>query len=294
MAGEKGTVLVIGATGQQGGAAARQLLEHGWPVDAFVRDPESPSAMALRAAGARLVVGDLDDAAALRSALAGAYGLFLMLSPMEGVHITDAGIAAEERRGLLIAELAGQAHIQHLVYSSVKGAGEETGVGYYAPKERIEQRIAALGLPATVLRPVFFMDNFNTFNRPVFDDGGLVLNIAVREDISLPLIAVRDIGAFAALAFDDPDRYLGSTLALAGDRRTPPEMAEIFGRAAQLPARSRRTPIEQVRAFDQHVASMFAHFNENTDAPIDIGRLREYHPGLLTLADWLELTGWKP
>ncbi|NUT43750.1 MAG: NmrA family NAD(P)-binding protein, partial [Thermoactinospora sp.] len=48
-------VLVIGATGQQGGAAARQLLRRDRPVRAFVRDPEAPAARALREAGAALV-----------------------------------------------------------------------------------------------------------------------------------------------------------------------------------------------------------------------------------------------
>lgn len=48
MADHQGPVLVIGATGQQGGAAARHLLEHGRTVDALVRDLDSPAAKALQ------------------------------------------------------------------------------------------------------------------------------------------------------------------------------------------------------------------------------------------------------
>ncbi|HEX5288118.1 MAG TPA: NmrA family NAD(P)-binding protein, partial [Streptosporangiaceae bacterium] len=51
MAGLQDSVLVIGGTGQQGGAAARHLLAGGWPVRALVRDPESAGARALRRAG---------------------------------------------------------------------------------------------------------------------------------------------------------------------------------------------------------------------------------------------------
>ena len=65
MADRKGPVLVIGATGQQGGATARHLLERGRTVRALVRDPASPAAMALGRAGADLVMGDLDDPSSL-------------------------------------------------------------------------------------------------------------------------------------------------------------------------------------------------------------------------------------
>jgi nucleoside-diphosphate-sugar epimerase len=69
MADRKGPVLVIGATGQQGGATARHLLERDRMVRALVRDPASPAARALRRAGADLVVGDLDDPASLLTAM---------------------------------------------------------------------------------------------------------------------------------------------------------------------------------------------------------------------------------
>ncbi|MFI9509761.1 NmrA/HSCARG family protein [Nocardia sp. NPDC052566] len=294
MTGGTGPVLVIGATGQQGTATSRQLLERGWQVRAFVRDPESAAALALRDAGAELVAGDLDDHASLRAAMDGAHGVFLMLTMMTGVHITDAGIEAEKRRGAAVAELAKESGIAHLVYTSLKGAGEDTGVPYYAAKKFIEARIAELELPATVLRPTFFMDNFNSFNRPVVVDGELVLNLAVRPDIPMSLISVADIGAFAAIAFDRPDEFLGRTVALAGDRLTPPQIAETLGRVADLPARSNEVPNEQVAAFDENVGKMFAYFNGGTDTAVDTAALRVHHPDLLSLESWLRATSWKP
>lgn len=68
--------LVIGATGQQGGATARHLLSRGWQVRALVRDPESPAAR--RLAGAELAVGDLGDAASLERAMRGVDAVFSM------------------------------------------------------------------------------------------------------------------------------------------------------------------------------------------------------------------------
>jgi uncharacterized protein YbjT (DUF2867 family) len=59
-------VLVTAATGNQGGATARALLANGSTVRVLVRNPEAPNAKALAAAGAQVVVGDLDDLASLR------------------------------------------------------------------------------------------------------------------------------------------------------------------------------------------------------------------------------------
>ncbi|KOU61536.1 NmrA family transcriptional regulator [Streptomyces sp. MMG1533] len=294
MADRRGQVLVIGATGQQGGATARQLLERGRPVKALVRDPHSPPARALRAAGADLVVGDLDDPVSLRKAMRGSQGVFLVLTMMVGPRISPEGVVAEERRGKAVADLAGELGIEHLVYSSLNGAAAHSGIPYYESKRRIEEHLRSLGLPATILRPVSFMDNFATYNRPVLENGELVLGLAVRPQIPMPLIAVRDIGAFAAIAFDRPEHFLGRTVEIAGDILTPPLIAETLGRHCGLPARLRQVPVEQIRAFDEQLAKMFEFFNERPAPVPDIAALREHHPGLMTLGAWLRSTGWKP
>ncbi|TMR88334.1 NmrA/HSCARG family protein [Nonomuraea basaltis] len=294
MAGRQGPVLVIGATGQQGGAAARELLDRGWEVRALVRDPGSPAAGELGSAGATLVTGDLDDVGSLRAAMDGAHGVFLVLTMLTGAKVTPDGVAAEERRGKAVADLVAESGVAHLVYSSISGAGLITGIPYYDSKVAIEEHIRSLGLPATVLRPVMFMENFTTLTRPVVDDGELVVSLAVRPEARIRLIAARDIGAFAAIAFDQPGRFVGRHLEIAGDCRTGPAIAEAFGRACGLPARFSRTPIEKLRAFDEQVARMFEWIGERTDDEPDLPSLRAIHPRLMTLETWLDETGWKP
>jgi uncharacterized protein YbjT (DUF2867 family) len=281
-----GPVLVIGATGNQGGAAARALAERGWPVRAFVRDADAPAARALRATGAELVTGDLDDLASLRAALRGVHGVFLALTMMTGPTVTAAGVAGEERRGRAVADLAADAGVGHLVYSSIAGADRSTGVSYIESKARIEAHIGALGLPATVLRPVSFMENFASFNRPVIDEGGLTLQLALRPVTRLAMIAARDIGTFAAIVFDRPARFLGASVEIAGDVLTGPEIAQVLGRAYGRPVRFRQLPIEQLRAFDPEVAAMFEWVDGRTGGEPDLSELRALHPGLLTLAAW--------
>jgi uncharacterized protein YbjT (DUF2867 family) len=294
MADRNGPVLVIGATGQQGGATARHLLARGLPVHALVRDTDAPAAKSLREAGAVLVAGDLDDEMSLRAAMDRVQGVFLVLTMMVGPRISAEGVAAEERRGKAVAEMAAQSGVEHLVYSSLNGAGAHSGIPYYQSKERIEERIRALGSPATILRPVSFMDNFATYNRPTLENGELVLGLAVRPEIPMQLIAVDDIGAFAALAFDRPDRFAGRTLEIAGEALTPPEIAQTFGRVCGVPARFRQVPIEQIRAFDEQLAMMFTFFNERPNPLPDFSALRADHPALMTLETWLRTTRWKP
>lgn len=122
MGADERPVLVIGATGHQGGAAARHLLAAGWSVRALVRNGGAPAARALRAAGATLAVGDLDEPATVRAALDGAARVFLALNMMVGPRISAPAVVTERRRGEAVAELAARAGIEHLVYSSISGA----------------------------------------------------------------------------------------------------------------------------------------------------------------------------
>jgi uncharacterized protein YbjT (DUF2867 family) len=195
-------------------------------------------------------------------------------------------VAGEERRGRMVADLAADAGVGHLVYSSIAGADQPTGVSYMESKARIEAHIRTLGLPATVLRPVSFMDNFASFNRPVIGEGGLTLQLALRPMTRLPMIAARDIGVFAAIAFDRPARFLGAPVEIAGDVLTGPEIAQVLGRAYGRPVRFRHLPIEQLRGFDPEVAAMFEWFDRRTGGEPDLPELRALHPGLLTLAAW--------
>lgn len=185
MTDQAGPVLVIGATGQQGGAAARALLGRGRAVRAFVRDDNKAAARLLHEAGADLAPGDLDDPGSVRAAMSSVSGVFLALTMMTGPRVTPEGVAAEERRGKAVASLAAEAAIGHLVYSSIGGAGQHTGIPHIESKTRIEEHIRELGLPATILRPASFMDNFASFNRPALDDGQLVISLARRSRSSV-------------------------------------------------------------------------------------------------------------
>lgn len=160
------TILVTGATGQQGGAVTRHLLAGGWRLRALIRDPEKPAARALAENRVELVQGDLNDRASLNRALKGVYGVF----SMQNFWLPDVGAEGEVRQGKTIADAATAAGVQHFVYTSVGAAHRGMGQAHFASKWEIEQHIRALGLPATILRPVSFMENYN-WSRPQILNG---------------------------------------------------------------------------------------------------------------------------
>lgn len=133
------TVLVTGATGNQGGAVARKLLERGHRVRAFTRSGRSPAAHDLERLGAEIATGNLEDRAALAAAAEGADAVFAMATPFE------AGPDAEVRQGANIFAAAEQVGVRHLVYSSVASAREETGIPHFESKAKLERRLAGSG-----------------------------------------------------------------------------------------------------------------------------------------------------
>ncbi|MFI9049783.1 NmrA family NAD(P)-binding protein [Streptomyces sp. NPDC053427] len=277
------TVLVTGATGRQGGAAAARLLADGWRVRVLVREGRRAAVGALAGAGAEVVIGDLDDPASLAAAAEGAYGVF-------GVTPDDADLDREMRRGDNLATAAATAGVRHFVFASVGGAERPSGIGYWAAKRAVEERIAALGLPATVLRPVRFMENHTIPGLPLggITDQGELIHL-FPPDVPVQLVATRDIGVFAALAFARPETYLGRALELAGDELTSRQvvglLSEFTGRPvtyrqASPPASAPLSP-EATRAFADPAGLWRA----------DIPALRALHPGLMDFRTWLTTGG---
>jgi len=149
---QKLTVVVTGATGQQGGAVVKTLIERGHEIRAVTRNIESAKARTLAEAGVTLVRASLEDTAALTKALEGATSLFAMTTPFEG------GTEAETRQGISAADAAKAAGV-HLVFNSVGSANRQTGVPHFDSKYEVEKHIARIGVCATILAPVYFMEN---------------------------------------------------------------------------------------------------------------------------------------
>ncbi len=279
-------IVVTGATGLQGGATARHLLAAGepWHVRALVRDPSTPAARDLARAGAELVTGDMGDRASLDAAFAGAHGVFSVQPAHDAPHFdTD-----EVRYGVNVADAAHAAGVRHLVYTSVGGVERGSGISHWNTKWEIEQHIRSLGLPATFLRPVMFMENHASAKYGVTSPTALIRMIAPGARVQL--IAVEDIGAFAALAFADPATYLGLSLELAGDEVTREELVAAIGRATGLEPAVTPVPREVLAAQGVNVDNV-QRGGSFGGWQADIPALRRLHPGLMDLDTWLDRHG---
>lgn len=283
MAKSEATVLVAGATGQQGGAAAAQLLADGWRVRALTRDPTGTGASALRQAGAEVVGGDMDDRASLDAALRGVYGVF---------SVQPAGIGGdfapddEIRLGKTLADAAKVAGVRHFVYSSVGGADRRSGVPHFESKWAIEQHIRAIGLPATILRPASFMELLLS---PYVGMERGVLSFLLGPDTPMQWIAVDDVGAFVALAFGRFDDFAGEALDIAGDAIT---MTEVAAALAAATGRAIRYEAYPQGIIDQNpILLAIQAFAETKGFTADIPTLRKLRPSLLTFDGWLAKKG---
>ena len=284
---DRDIILVTGATGNQGGAIARQLLSKGYQVRAMTRNPESDKAKSLTRLGAQVVQGDFDDPQSLERALDGVWGAYAVQNPWE------AGVEKEEEQGKLFAEMVRAKGVGHFVYSSVGSADRNTGIPHFDNKWRIEQKIRELAFPSyTILRPAFFMDNFlSPWFKPALMEGKL--SLALQPDTVLQMIAVEDIGRFGALAFENHDRMNGVALDIAGDQRTMPQVAEIISHAMDKRIVFDQRPIEEARNWNEDFATMLEWFDRVGYSADIQGLERKYGFSLIKLPEWAAKAAWR-
>jgi uncharacterized protein YbjT (DUF2867 family) len=276
------TVLVIGATGKQGGAVARLLLDHGHEVTAYVRSPESPAAQELATAGARLAAGDLADPEPLSRAARDADAIFGLSVPFGA-----GGKDEEVAQGRLLVDVAARAGA-HLVYSSVRGADRlvDTNIDHADSKQLVEAHLRAQDVRATVLGPVYFMENALNVGFSRLADG--ILANPLSPGKPLDQVTVRDIAGLAVHAVEHPDRFAGRRIDVVSDRVTGEEAARILSDVLGREIPYRQLPLDQVRQWaGDEIADMFQRFEDNTDF-LDAGALHAAYPDVA----WHSYAGW--
>jgi uncharacterized protein YbjT (DUF2867 family) len=277
-------ILVTGATGNQGSAIARHLLQRSnFKVRALVRDPNKPAAQALEQAGAELVIGDLNDRTSLERALQGAYGVF-------SLQIFQDGLETEIRQGKAVADAASSAGIQHFVYSSVGSAERNTGVPHFDSKFQVEEYIRASELPYTILRPVFFFYNYNMM-RPMVETGTLFQPLS--PETKLQQLSEEDYGEMVADVFDRPADFMNREIELASVDMTMPEIAAAFSRVLGKTVEYQQIPFE---AFEQQIGEeltiMYRWF-ENVGYAADLAQLKRDFPAQTDFESYLRDHDWQ-
>jgi uncharacterized protein YbjT (DUF2867 family) len=276
-------ILVTGATGSQGGAVARHLLQRGkFTVCALVRDPNKPAAKALEQAGVELVPGDLSDRTSLDLALQGVYGVF-------SVQSFNDGLDAEISQGKALADAAKAADIKHFVYSSVGSAERNTGIPHFDSKFQVEEHVRASGLPYTILRPVFFFYNYSMM-RSMVEQGKLPQPLSPTK--KLQQLSEEDYGKMVAEVFERPADFLNREIEVASVEMTMPEIATAFGHVLGKKVEYQQIPFE---AFEQQAGEemtiMYRWF-ENVGYGADLAELKHDFPQPTDFESYLRDHGW--
>lgn len=278
MTNGKQPILVFGATGRQGGSTVRALLQADWPVRAIVRDSAGPKSIALRDRGVELVQGSFTDIDVIRAAMKDVHGVFSVLPG----NLTQED---EVRAGTSIADVAAESGVGHLVYSSGASVGEKpTGVPRFDAKPLIEAHIRTLPITATIVRPMIFME---MLVRPGFGLEEDRYTFFLRQDQSMQLIAVEDIGKFVAAIFGDRARFGDKTLKIASDTVTGNDLQAIFTEAAGRPIAYARFP-DEVLAADADLGQLAASLDEGPLSDhVDLSAMRAINPEILSFRSWL-------
>jgi uncharacterized protein YbjT (DUF2867 family) len=272
-------ILVIGATGQQGGSLSRLLLQKKHKVYALTRNTQSSAAQDLRNKGANVVKGDLDDFDSVESVVKDVESIFLMGTPFED------GTEGETRRGKLVADIAKENKVEHLVYSSVANADKNTGIPHFESKYKVEQHIKNLRIPYTIIGPTFFMENLLG---PGLEQGQLALPLS--PSTILQQSALENIAEFSALVLESRKPFLGKRIDIASDEVTGEQAAEILSNELGYKIKYVAVPLEQVYRANEDMARMYDWY-EKVGTGIDITNLHQEYPQVnwLTFRDWAKL-----
>lgn len=276
------TILVFGATGAQGGSVARALLARNqFNVRALTRKPDSAAAQQLKALGAEIVKGDLDDPASLDAALQGCYGAFGVTNFWE--HFDKEG-----PQGRNLVEAVAKAKIQHFVFSTLPPIAKETNGALKSPhfdlKAEHEELARELGIPSTFVHVPFYYENFLYFFPPrAAGDGTYVFGFP-QGDRPLAAISVEDVGGVVAPMFENPSEYIGKVVKIAGDEIPATEYAAAMSRATGADVRYAYVPRETFAALGfpgaEDLADMFEYYRLHIPS-------RAITPGTQNFETWM-------
>jgi len=231
------------------------------------------------------VNASFEDTAALTRALQGATSLFAVTTLAEGTDV-------ETRQGVSAANAAKAAGV-HLVFSSVGSADRHTGIPHFESKYAVERHIAQIGVNATILAPVYFMENLY-FAKEQLAKG--VYAAPLPPTRQLAQVAVADIGAVAVRVLEDNSRFAGKRIEIASDELTGNDVVAILSRVTGRPFTYQQIPLDVIRQhMGEDAAKMYEWF-DRVGYTVDRAALRREFPDIAfhDFESWAKKQDWKP
>jgi uncharacterized protein YbjT (DUF2867 family) len=274
---EKKTIVVVGATGAQGGGLVRAILADTsgqFAVRAITRKPDSDKARALAAQGAEVVAGDADQPSTLANAFAGAYGAFCVTNFWE-----HGEPERELRQATALARATKQAGLKHVVWSTLEDTRKDIPlsdnrmptlkgkykVPHFVAKGEANAVFEAEGAPSSYMLAAFYWDNLIHFGMGPRkqDDGSLVFALPLGGQ-KLPGIGAEDIGGCAYGIFKRGPSVPGQSFGISGENLSGEEMAAKLGKALGQPVKFQDVPFDVYRGLGFPGAD-------------DLGNMFQYH-----------------
>ncbi len=305
---DKKIIVVLGATGAQGGGLVRAICNDphgGFAARAVTRDVNSEKAKALAKIGAEVVAADIDREEDLRRAFAGAYGAYCVT--FFWAHFSPEKELAE---ATAMAAAARHAGLRHVIWSTLEDTRKwvpladnrmptlhgKYKVPHFDAKGEANQRFTDAGVPVTFLLTSFYWENFIHFGMgPQKGPGGRLALTFPLGDKTMASIASEDIGRCAYGIFKRGREYIGQTVGIAGDHLTGAQMAATFTKALGKDVRYNAVPPEVYRGFGfpgaDDLGNMFQFyrdFEEYFSQSRSLAVSRSLNPALLDFAGWLD------
>jgi uncharacterized protein YbjT (DUF2867 family) len=205
---------------------------------------------------------------------------------VRGVFSVQPYTANEIQQGVAVIEAAKRQGVSHFVYSSVGSADEETGIPHFENKVKVEEHLRSSGLQYTILRPVFFMENWQRGFGESIRNGQL--QQPLRPTTNLQMIGVDDIGAIAVLAFEDPGKWKNRTFSLAGDELSMQQIAGAFSRVTARDVKYVQVSWDQFEKNMGRELTLMYHWFEEKGFHFNIEHVRREYPLTHTFNRWLE------
>ncbi len=285
MSGNK-IVLVIGATGKQGGAFVQALLKKNYMIKAFCRSASSEKVKKLKEKNVEIIEGNFYNAKSIVNAARYTDAVFFMTT------FTD-GPDKEVEQGIKIADSLKEADVEHIVFSSVASADNNTGIPHFESKYIVEKHIASLGVPYTIIAPVAFMENLlSPWSLPNLKNGKI--SNALPPDKKIHQIAVEDIGSFAAEIISlGPEAYY-KRFEIAGDSISWLNAADTLSRITGKQIHYESFPVEALKTRGEEMYLMMKWQNK-LGYNVDIKSLKEEFPQVEwhTFENWARKQDWK-
>jgi uncharacterized protein YbjT (DUF2867 family) len=283
-------ILVVGATGAQGGSVARHLLRAGgYRVRCLTRHPDSPAAREFASLGAELVEGDLSNPASLRAALRGCDGAFGVTNYWEHFE-------REYDHGRNFVDALRATGIQHAVISTLPHVKQLSGgrleVPHFDTKGHIEEYARGTNLSATYVHIAFYYENFLKHFPPRRQPNGTYVFGFPQGTTPLAAVAAEDVGGVVAAIFAESFWYRDKVVGIVGDDLRCDDYAQVMHRVLGRSFAYRYVAHDAFAALDfpgaRDLANMFE-FNRQyiPNRRVDLAKSRELYPEIRPFERWL-------